>query len=355
MIPAPPANWPTYGGSAAHTRAYAGGAFNGQLKQSYSRTVAGLMEFPPTYHDGNAFVATDSGNVVSFTASDGVNRWKVSVGGIAADSPTWSNNRVFVQTRGAGATGLNALSATTGALAWRRTGFLGESTATPFGTWICGASSGGQVACFGDYDGSLKWQVKMPCKVTGSLARAGSYLYVADYCGNVRKLGAYHGRTVWNATVPGAVYANLAVSDGRVIVDARDAGAVYAVSVATGTRIWATAVGAGLYASPSVTSTSVYTASRSGRLVKLDVGTGKLRWATQVAGLVMGSPVAVGGRVFFSVMGANFTAGQILGYTQAGMSRSFTFTVDGRYSPCIVAGSQLLLVGRTTLFAEVPV
>lgn len=353
MIAAPAINWSTYGASAAHTRVWTGTTFDGGLAQSYSRSIAGLMEYPPTYHAGTAYVATDSGNVVAFRASDGVTTWKVTVGGILADSPTVADGRVFVQGRGVGATGLSALSATTGALTWRRPGFTGESTPTPFGSWICGASTMGVVSCFGGYDGSLKWSLNLHAKVTGSLARAGGYLYAATYSGAVVKIGALHGRVVWTSHVSGAVYANVAVANGRVIVDGRDSGRVTALSATTGATLWSTALGGQVYVSPAVTTTSVYTATRPGRMVKLNVATGALQWAAQANHLIMGSPVVTGSRVWYSVMGAAFTPGQVWAFNVNGMQRAYTFATDGRYSPCIVAGSDLLLVGETHLYALV--
>lgn len=343
--------WNTYGGNAAHTRVYTGREFDGQLHSVYSRATPGLMEFPPTYHAGVGYVATDSGSVLAFKVSDGATIWRVSIGGVAADSPTWSNGKVFVQSRGAGATGLAALSAATGKVAWRHTGFTGESTPTAYGSWICGADTAGVVGCWGDDNGLTKWSVATGCKITGSLARSGNSLYAADYCGRVWRRGAEHGALIWQASVGGAVYANVAVAAGRVIVDDRATGYASALSAASGSRIWRTFVGADLYAAPAVTADAVYTASRGGVLAKINVSTGALMWRSTVAGLVMGSPVVVGGRVLYSVMGANFTPGQILGYSTSGMKRSLTFTTDGRYSPAIVAGSILLLIGQTHIYA----
>lgn len=354
MAATPAVNWNTYGGNAAHTRTYTGHQFDGGTTATYSRPTPGLMEFPPTYHGGTAFVATDGGTLMAFRVSDGKTLWNVKVGGVAADSPTWAKGRVVVQTRGAGATGLAAFRATDGHLAWRHTGFQGESTPTPYGNWVCGASSAGAVSCFGLDSGAVKWTYQDGCKVTGSLARAGTYLYLADYCGHTRRLGVYHGAVKWTAATPGVTYGNTAVDAGRVIVPGRDCGCLYALSASTGARLWRSArlTGNG-YPSPAVTSTRVYWASRGGSIAAFNVATGGIVWRHETGAAIMGSPVVVGSVTYYSTMGANFTRGNILGYSQNG-AQTVTWLTDGRYSPVVVMGDVLCYVGQVRLYMRVP-
>jgi len=354
MICTPPVNVNTYGLNAARTRTYCGHEFDGQLTQRYSRSIAGLMEFPPVVHTGVVYTATDSGSVTAFAASDGHNLWHVNIGGIAADSPTYLNGRLFVASRGSGAGGFTALSAATGKTLWRRTGWTGESSPSSFGRWICTANTGGTAGCFAGEGGRMKWSIDTGCKVTGALARVGSFFYLGTYCGRVLKIGGYHGRVVWDAPAcTGAIYGNVAVQDGHVVAPCRDSNAVVSLDAQTGARQWRASTGGQAYASPAVTPTAVYAAGRNGTLVRVSLATGVVTWSTTVDGLVMGSPVVVGNRVFFSVMGPSFKPGQVLGYRVGTMARAFTFTTDGRYTPVVPdRGDGLLwIVGETHLFA----
>lgn len=346
--------WSTYGGGPGHSRDYAPHWFDRGLQHhAYAISTPGLMEFPPSVTGGVGYVATDSGNVKAFRVSDGSTIWSTSIGGIAADSPTIANGRVFVQTRGG--TGLNALSVATGAVLWRLTGFGGESTPTVVGKNICGAASDGRVGCWNQATGRGVWHRSVPCKVTASLTYSGGFLWFGCYRGWLFKVNPKHGKLIWKRRGPGAVYANVVARHGLVYVTYRDAGSIWAWST-TGVRRWVTHLGGGAaYTSPAVTSTSLYTTTRSGAggrgtFIKIDALTGRVRWRSTAPGLVMGSPVVTGNRVWFAAMGKHFTPGCIYGFNVNGMHRTYTFNSDGRYSPVVPAGHTLLMVGQTHIY-----
>jgi outer membrane protein assembly factor BamB len=350
VIASPAVHWAHYGGTPAHTRVYAGHRYDGKLgTKRFVITTPGLMEFPPSYAGGYGYVATDSGNVKAFNTTTGATRWNATLGGVAADAPAIARGRVFVQTRGG--SGFSALSAATGHLLWRLTGFGGESSPITYGTRVCGAATDGRIACWSQATGRGIWQRKVPCKVTASLTLRNGFLFFGCYKGLVYKLSAKHGKLIWKRRVAGPVYANVVVANGKLYVTCRDAGSIWALTPTDGRHLWTARLGGGAaYTSPAVTRGALYTTIRAGYYIKVNAATGRIMWRVKAPGLVMGSPVVTGNRVWFAAMGRHYTPGSVYGYNVNGMRRTFTFNTDGRYTPVTPAGSTLLLLGQTHIY-----
>lgn len=350
------ANSNTYGGSAARTRDYTGGQFNTGLHKTWSKSSGGIDEFPPAVHGGVAYLAQDNGFLSATRLTDGVELWRVRIGH-AADSPAFSQGHLYVEATpgvgySTGAVGLLAISAATGHTVWRQGSMSGESSPVVIQGRVCAASRLGMVGCFHPYTGQAIWLHSVGCKVTGALAAAGIQLYYGDYCGVVRRENVYSGHVGWTAPAGGVVYGDVALSAGRVIVPNRG-GSILAISQVSGQRLWSTRVGYDVYGSPAVTAGAVYGTWRgsgaTGGYIKLRVSDGAVLWRHVAGGNVMSSPVVVGDRVWFSTCGANYSKGTTQAYLVNGMKLSFTFN-DGRFTPVVPSGNDLLLIGIGTIY-----
>jgi outer membrane protein assembly factor BamB len=113
------------------------------------------------------------------------------------------------------------------------------------------------------------------------------------------------GKVCWRQEVPGGVLASVAVKSGLAIFTATD-GKVRAVDVFTGRERWSYDAGAPFFAGPAVSPDTVYVADLRGVVRALNLADGKKQWtldlrtdpATKASGMVYGSPVVHGGRLY---------------------------------------------------------
>ena len=197
--------------------------------------------------------------VLSLDARTGAVRWQVAG---YFGTPAVAGGRVFVNS----SAGLQARSATTGALLWTR---------TPGGSrWVGPAVSNGVVYVTGTENGVFKL-----------------FAYAAT-----------NGALRWMRTLSGSGYGWLAVAGGRVLV-ATSSG-LHAYDAASGTRRWSRAVAAN--SSPAVANGLVYLGLQQG-IGAWRLSDGARRW--QFGTIRYGSPVVSSGRLYVSGVAPNTDEG----------------------------------------------
>jgi outer membrane protein assembly factor BamB len=190
--------------------------------------------------------------LLSLDARTGAVRWQVA--GFFG-TPAVAGGRVFVNTDA----GLQARSASTGALLWTR---------TPGGSWwVAPAVSNGVVYVTGTEDGAFKL-----------------FAYAAT-----------NGALRWSRTLPGQSSGWLAVAGGRVLV-ATTAG-LHAYDAASGAPRWSRAVAA--ISSPAVANGLVYLGLQQG-IGAWRLSDGVRRW--RFGAIPYHSPVVSGGRLYVSAV-----------------------------------------------------
>src|SRR5262249_33728432 len=111
----------------------------------------------------------------------------------------------------------------------------------------------------------------------------------------------------WRKEVPGGVLSSVAVKSGLAIFTATD-GKVRAWDAFTGRDRWTYDAGASFFAGAAVTDQTVYAADLKGVVHAINLADGKKEWvldlavdpATRTTGMVYGSPMVQGGRLYLA-------------------------------------------------------
>ena len=131
-------------------------------------------------------------------------------------------------------------------------------------------------------DGSTLWQYPADGKGTALFsatpALADGFLYVADDSGQVTKLDAATGKSVWRAKLDGALRSAPIISDGVVFLGSSN-DHCYALSAVTGKTVWDAATSGAVLTSPVVTGGLVVFTSSDNTVYSLSASTGRKAWA----------------------------------------------------------------------------
>jgi outer membrane protein assembly factor BamB len=130
---------------------------------------------------------------------------------------------------------------------------------------------------------------------------------IADARGEVVAVELDTGKVRWRNDVPGGVLSSVAVKEGLAVFTATD-GKVRAWDAFTGQERWTYEAGTPFFAGPAVTGKVVYAADLKGVVHAINLADGKKQWtldlaadpATKAPGMVYGSPVVHGGRLYLA-------------------------------------------------------
>ena len=357
--------WPMFGLVGTRTRSVAL-ALRPPFRRTWTYHAGSLVEFPPSIGYGRLYVSTNSGKFAAVNIKTGRTAWKILTHRCVAASPAIGplhHGSVYVV-------------------------FLNKP---PCNAQSGGHGTDGKVVEFGAGFGKIRWTKTIGPSETSPLL-VGKHLYVGDWNGDVWKLDARNGRTIWRFHTGGAVKGGVAIAGGRLYVGSYD-GHLYCLSLA-GKKIWKSAAEPRLYghsqfySTPAVAYGRVYIGSTDGRVYSYGATTGKLRWAHGTGGYVYGSPAVARGLVFAGSFSSRFFAfdaatgdvkwsvkanGPIAGsatvvgnvvYFATLKRRTYALDVetgkviwtfpDGKYSPVVAAKGQLFLVGYGHVYGMVP-
>jgi hypothetical protein len=174
------------------------------------------------------------------------------------------------------------------------------------------------LVCVNAGDGAVRWKTPLglnpwagptvgPFALVGCSSIHPDPRAVPGARGEVVAVELDTGKVRWRGEVPGGVLASVAVKAGLAIFTATD-GRVRAWDAFTGEERWSYDAGAPFFAGPAVTAVAVYAADLKGVVHALSLADGKKQWvldlaadpATRAGGMVYGSPVVHGGRLYLA-------------------------------------------------------
>jgi outer membrane protein assembly factor BamB len=221
----------------------------------------------------------------------------------AAIYPNLSANVIFA---GASNGTIYALSATDGALLWKRTpspGFkLYSSPAVAYGYVFIG-SEDGRVYALNVTTGEIMYNITTDDSVYSSPAIAGDKVFIGS---RDKKVHAFYvnGTSLWMSTeLDGGIYSSPAISAGKVFV-ATSNGSLYALCDTNGTIKWRTnlATNTIIYSSPAIAYNRIFIGSTDNKIYALDTESGSILWSFTTNGQIYSSPAVVSGTVFVGSM-----------------------------------------------------
>jgi outer membrane protein assembly factor BamB len=361
----PLVDWPLFGRvpERTHYLPDEGRALDPPLKEAWSVSTNGLIEFPPAVANGVAYLINKFGDGKAVRLSDRKVLWELRLHRnhgkpIDVTAPVYHRGRVYGAFLGGT---VAAGDAATGRLVWKRElqAHL-ESSPLAVGETLYLGTDAGDVVALRTSDGGTRWRFASPDAIKASPSYHDGRVFVADYEGSMFALAAGSGKPVWrtNTTkVPpfgeGGFYSSPAIGFGRVYA-ARDDGTVFAFDERTGKVEWSFDAGGPVYGSPAVarvpgTPPSVYIGSEAGRFFALDARTGRPRWTRRVGGPVPGTAVVIGHTVYTS----SFKTMKTIGLDTRTGRKTFQIGQAG-YTPMVSDGRRLYLVGYFSLIALQP-
>ncbi|MGB2820246.1 MAG: PQQ-binding-like beta-propeller repeat protein, partial [Phycisphaerae bacterium] len=130
---------------------------------------------------------------------------------------------------------------------------------------------------------------------------------IADARGEVVAVDGSDGRVRWRKDVPGGVLSTVVSAQGLAVFTATD-GKVRAWNVSDGQQRWLFEAAHPFFAGPAIAKDMVYVVDINGVAYGLDLATGRKQWSLNVPadplvqspGMVFGSPVVHGGRLYMA-------------------------------------------------------
>jgi outer membrane protein assembly factor BamB len=355
-------DWPVYGYTKARTRYLPLKIpLRPPFAERWKRSGSVLLEFPPVLGKRSLYLLKNNGALYGMTRKTGKLRWKRKLGYLAASSPAYAHNTVYVvvlqRGKGIKAGRVTAVSAKDGHTRWSRK-LPSRAESSPLidrGNLYFGTEDG-TVYALRASDGFVRWRYKAPGAVKGGVALDDGRLFFGDYSGHVQAVRARDGKLLWRKGTSGGTfglssgnfYSTAAAAYGRVYLGNTD-GFVYSYAQDDGELAWRKKTGGYVYGSPAVASVpgggpTVYIGSYDGTFYALDARSGRVRWSRKAEGRISGGAVVLGDLVFYSTLSRTTTA---LG---ARTGQRVWSTHRGAFNPVVSNGRGLFLVGYTNLY-----
>ncbi|HEU4657589.1 MAG TPA: PQQ-binding-like beta-propeller repeat protein [Capillimicrobium sp.] len=362
----PRENWPRYGYTPAHTRAFQPERpINGPFRRVWKRGTGALAEFPPAIYDGTLYQLIDDGKLLAIDTDTGKTRWKRHIGKLAASTPAVDERRIFAvlleggHTPGRGK--VVALQRRNGRKIWsRHLTSRAESSPLLHRGRVYFGSENGTLYCLDAKTGREIWTYQAAGAIKGSPSLSDGVLYFGNYGGDVQAVRASNGHLLWRNGVArgtlrsGNFYATAAVAFGRVYIGATD-GREYSLSAQTGELAWARQTGGYIYASAAVDDVeglgpTVFVGSYDRNLHAFDAKTGETRWTASAPGRISGSPTIVGSTIYFADLDQRYTTG-----VKTRTGRRVYQRKPGYFDPIVSDGRRLYQTGGYSVHAFEPI
>lgn len=360
--------WPTYGYSEDRTRNYGDAPryLRPGFRRGWTYRSGVLLEFPPTIDGGSLYMLDDDGMLKAIAKTSGRIRWQQRVGRLAAASPAVGDGKVYaVVLRGiASETGrIAAYRASDGRQVWSKAlPSRAESSPLLKNGRVFFGSENGTVYALDARNGRTIWTYQADGAVKGGPALDSGTLYFGDYGGKVHAVSAKSGREVWSVGTSGtrfgfgsgSFYSTAAVAFGRVYLGNTD-GRVYSFAASSGKLAWATSTGAYVYGSPAVAVTpglgpTVYVGSYDANFYAFDARSGAVRWKFAAGVKISGSATIVGNVVYFS----NLQPGNDTFGLNVRTGKQVFRWPDGAFNPVVADRRAIYLAGYGNLYELLP-
>jgi outer membrane protein assembly factor BamB len=182
--------------------------------------------------------------------------------------------------------------------------------------------------CLAMSDGGSAWKIRLRYNPWGGPTISGDLAIVG--CSNIRfdtkELPKAKGEVVaaelakgdikWRREIPGGVLSPVGVKDGLAVFTATD-GKLRGWNAADGEEKWTYDAGAPFFAGPALAGSTAYAADLKGVVHAVNLSDGKKLWTLDLAkdaavmapGMVYGSPIVHGGRLYLATCNVDSEAG----------------------------------------------
>jgi outer membrane protein assembly factor BamB len=362
-------NWPIYGYDEQRTRYMPGADFGPPFRRLWTVAGSDLIEFQPVLAKGELFLMKNDGVAMGIGARTGKVKWRKKVGDLAASSPAWNADRLYLVANSAGAGGV---ASATGGRVWclhpktakriwtKRLASASESSPLIAGGRVYLGSQDGTVYALDARNGRIVWRYRAGAPVKAGLALSQGRLYFGDYSGVVTALRASNGSVIWHSGTSGRsfgragnFYATPAVAFGRVYLGNTD-GFVYSFSARSGQLAWRHGTGNYVYAAPAVAAVpgmkpAVFIGSYSGQFYALDARSGDVLWSRNARGKISGAASVIGKTVYFSTLSKRNTLA-----LDARTGKVVWDFMRGSFNPAISDGQRLYVTGYSSQYGFKP-
>lgn len=276
-----------------------------QLDERWAFKTGDAVEGAPVVAAGTVYVGSFDKHLYALDLATGKQKWKVKIGPTKA-SPSVRGDRVYVGNLDGK---FFCLAAADGKTVWEfETGGEITSGCNFHGDTILIGSHDSTLYCL-DGAGKKLWEVKTDGPVNGSPVVVGDVTFVAGCDSILHVLDAKTGKELGTVDLGGQAAATAAVRGDFAYVGTMS-NQVVGVDWKNKKKLWAFEAPKRqqpFYASAVVTEALVVAGSRDQKVYGLDRKTGNEVWNFEADGMVDGSPVVVGDRVYVGSMSKDGT------------------------------------------------
>ena len=311
----------------------------------WTRSMGDLMEYPPTYCNGQLYVNLEHGTTVALDAETGKIRWRRRARDLTVSSPAIAGDLLIVSSHGGTVT---AFRRTNGQRIWQleADAAFESSPVAVDGLAYVGGDDGRLFAI--DVDtGRPRWVYDLGGRISSSPSVVGRNVCITTYSGGVGCFQRATGERVWLRYYKRDVlrYESFYASpsgNGDLIFAVARSGTIRALDAATGDERWRAGTGALTYGTPSVADGRVFVGDLGRHIRALSASDGETLWERTVSGRVLGPTLVVGDLVFFSTLeqdtyAARVADGSIVWHVRMGKyapgiatERRYYFSLNGR-------------------------
>lgn len=165
--------------------------------------------------------------------------------------------------------------------------FYNRLTPAIEGKYIYASDISGEVMAMDRFSGEKLWETDLKHPVSGAISVHDTLVFVGTLKGEVIALDSKAGKLIWSASVGSEVLAPPVSNGDELIVQTQD-DRIIALDADTGSRLWASENTPALLtlrgsSTPLVTTSLVFAALSTGKVVALDTRTGAPLWEQKIA------------------------------------------------------------------------
>jgi outer membrane protein assembly factor BamB len=289
------ADWPVFRGDPRMTGTSTS-KLPDKLDERWTFQCQQAVESAPAIADGVVYVASADKHLYALDLATGKPKWKTQLGPMKS-APAVHKGRVYVGDLDGK---FHAVDAATGKKLW---------TFETSGEIHAGANFFQDDILIGSHDSTLYrltpdgkkvWAFTIDGPVNGSAAVAGDKTFLAGCDSILHVLDLNSGKSVGSVELGGQAAATAAVGNDLVVVGTMT-NQVVGIDWKNAKKVWEFEPkrrSQPFYASAALTDKLVVTGSRDKKVYALDRATGQERWSFVTEGMVDGSPVVAGNRVY---------------------------------------------------------
>ncbi|QEL16970.1 outer membrane protein assembly factor BamB family protein [Limnoglobus roseus] len=293
----PAADWPIFRGTPDGL-GVADAKLPDQLDERWRFKTGNAIEGAPAIVDGVVYIGSADKHFYAIDLKTGQQKWKVGLGSPVQASPAVRKGRVYVGTADGK---LFCVNAADGAKVWEFTVEGAIKSGVNFhGENVLLGSRDIPLYCVGP-DGKKVWEFAIDGGSNGTPTVVGDRTFVAGCDSVFHILDAKTGKEISNLYLDDQAAATTAVFGDTAYVGTMGKSQVVAIDLKAAKKVWwfeAPRRQQPFYSSAAVTDKLVVTASEDKKVYALDRQFGKEKWHFATDGMVDGSPVIVGERVY---------------------------------------------------------